>query len=342
MKKYTDTVQAPLSGSNVLQPVSGATITVNVHGDGAATIYSDDGITVTTNPTTTDVNGRFAFYAADGRYDLIVAGPGLATFTLSDIEIADVTQSSTTDVNWNIGGVNTPVFFVQPTTTGDNFVYLTNNAGAAGKPNSTTFSSGMGYAWNTSGGGGESDFYNHFGGGNQAFGAYRFFTWNGTTATEIASLPLIGPSSGNNVTLLNVQGPLGPVTGNAADQALFSYTLPANTVATAKAIRVTVGVGHTTGTASVTYKLKLNNILQDSFTSAATGAVTLTGTIVAVSSTSASIVDLWMSGAGVGQQGSGGAVGGVAWTSNQILEFDFNVANTDAVTPRQWLVELIQ
>ena len=35
-------------------------------------------------------------------------------------------------------------------------------------------------------------------------------------------------------------------------------------------------------------------------------------------------------------------IAGLAWSSSQTLSLTFNVANTDQVTPIQWLVEQIQ
>ena len=52
---------------NSLRPVAGASVLVTTIGGAVATIYSDNGVTTTTNPLTADANGMFAFYAADGR-----------------------------------------------------------------------------------------------------------------------------------------------------------------------------------------------------------------------------------------------------------------------------------
>lgn len=54
-----------------------------------ATIYSDDGITPTTNPLIADAFGRFGFNAPNGRYDLVVSGPNLVTFVMAGEEITD-------------------------------------------------------------------------------------------------------------------------------------------------------------------------------------------------------------------------------------------------------------
>lgn len=78
--------------------VAGATIDVyNAGGTVHATIYSDDGVTTTTNPLTTASDGTFGFYAADGRYDLKVSGTGVTTKTFSDVEIFDATEKNAAD-----------------------------------------------------------------------------------------------------------------------------------------------------------------------------------------------------------------------------------------------------
>jgi hypothetical protein len=46
------------------------TVTVNVHGGGAATIYSNDSGTPLSNPFTAQLNGQWQFFAATGSYDI--------------------------------------------------------------------------------------------------------------------------------------------------------------------------------------------------------------------------------------------------------------------------------
>jgi hypothetical protein len=105
MKHFQDVVLSSLTGL----PVSGVQVTVLVAatppGSGAlATIYSDDGVTTAANPLTTGPLGRFDFYAPDGRYDIVFSGPAITSFTLADVEIADVTQvgPGTGDASWNV------------------------------------------------------------------------------------------------------------------------------------------------------------------------------------------------------------------------------------------------
>jgi hypothetical protein len=91
MQKYQSVVQY-----NTGVAVAGASVTVKNYPAGTvATIYSDNGITTTTNPITTDSTGRFSFYAADGRYSLEITGTSLTPYTVTDILLEDVTEPST-------------------------------------------------------------------------------------------------------------------------------------------------------------------------------------------------------------------------------------------------------
>jgi hypothetical protein len=85
MQKYQDNVQNR-NGDAVV----GAHVQVLTYPSGAAaTIYSDNGITPAANPLSTDTNGAFAFYAADGRYSLMITGNSIAPITVTDITIAE-------------------------------------------------------------------------------------------------------------------------------------------------------------------------------------------------------------------------------------------------------------
>lgn len=103
MQRHEDVVQ-----NQIGTPIPGVTVTVRVQnatpGSGAlATIYSDDGSTVISgSAVTTDTHGRFFFFAPDGKYDLTATGTGITTYTLADIEIADVTERFSSDSPWVI------------------------------------------------------------------------------------------------------------------------------------------------------------------------------------------------------------------------------------------------
>ena len=83
MQKYSNNVQDTTG-----KAVVGAAITVNLPSGSLATIYSDNGITQTTNPIYSSLTGSFAFYAADGRYNIVITY-GNNTVTLNDVIIED-------------------------------------------------------------------------------------------------------------------------------------------------------------------------------------------------------------------------------------------------------------
>jgi hypothetical protein len=54
-----------------------------------ASLYSDNGVTALTNPTTSSDTGRLQFYAADGRYDIVCTKSGYTTTTIADVLLED-------------------------------------------------------------------------------------------------------------------------------------------------------------------------------------------------------------------------------------------------------------
>jgi hypothetical protein len=71
------------------RPVSGAAVEVRTWPFGElATIYSDDGVTVKANPTLTDENGYFEYYAPNGHYTWIIT-TNLETRIVNDVSHDD-------------------------------------------------------------------------------------------------------------------------------------------------------------------------------------------------------------------------------------------------------------
>jgi hypothetical protein len=79
MQKYQNNIT-----SRTGDAVSDLHVTVSLSGGGLATIYADNAGTPKDNPITTDANGYFEFYVADGRYNITVNGGGY-----NDVLIAD-------------------------------------------------------------------------------------------------------------------------------------------------------------------------------------------------------------------------------------------------------------
>lgn len=144
----------------------------------------------------------------------------------------------------------------------------------------------------------------------------------------------------SGVLLLNAQINAAPITGNSAPQTVYTYTVPASLVANTKAFRLTFGLNHSTGVASVQYILTLNAVTIFTVSTASTASSAVQVTIQNTGATTASATIL--SSGGLPLQGSSAAYTGLAWSSSQVLQLTFNVAATDQVTPVQWLVELIQ
>jgi len=95
MQKYFNNIASKVTGL----PLSGASVQVNVLGGGAATIYSDNGVTPRANPITTDSAGYFEFYAADGRYSIVISGTGFTAITISDILLEDPADADAFNVS---------------------------------------------------------------------------------------------------------------------------------------------------------------------------------------------------------------------------------------------------
>lgn len=75
------------SRGNVIQGVS---VRVYVAGSSTlASLYSDDGVTPTSNPQVTDELGYFSFYVVTGSYDLNISGPHVSTYWIRDVLISD-------------------------------------------------------------------------------------------------------------------------------------------------------------------------------------------------------------------------------------------------------------
>lgn len=69
--------------------IQGATISVTTIAGANAVLYLDNGITLRTSQLVTDINGYFEFYAADGRYNIGIAGVGIAPYSITDVLLED-------------------------------------------------------------------------------------------------------------------------------------------------------------------------------------------------------------------------------------------------------------
>ena len=100
MQRYSDTITTQTGDALIVL----ASATVYVYNAGTtvkAPIFSDNAGASLANPITSSSTGRISFYAADGRYDLVVAKAGFASVTIPDIllEDPDNTDDDITGVN---------------------------------------------------------------------------------------------------------------------------------------------------------------------------------------------------------------------------------------------------
>ena len=110
MQKYQDAVLN--QNGNI---VVGAVVTVtDLNGVSVPVHATDDTNSANINPITTDSNGRFAFYAPDGRYSLVVTFGGNTVANVTDILLEDPLDGSdavftnlTVQGNLNVTGTAT-------------------------------------------------------------------------------------------------------------------------------------------------------------------------------------------------------------------------------------------
>lgn len=89
MQRYINTVTDRQGNA-----LYGASVAVRDADGNIATIYSDDGVTTKANPTSTDENGEFSFYSANGVYSLTVSHAGIIARTVSGILLEDHTDAT--------------------------------------------------------------------------------------------------------------------------------------------------------------------------------------------------------------------------------------------------------
>src|ERR1700687_1774296 len=94
----------PLAGAGVrvcAMPATGQPCTP------LALIYSDPGLTqAMANPTTTDGMGNYFFYAAPGKYELEISGPGITTKQIPNVIVPSDPSAPTFNSLSTTGGIN--------------------------------------------------------------------------------------------------------------------------------------------------------------------------------------------------------------------------------------------
>jgi hypothetical protein len=166
----------------------------------------------------------------------------------------------------------------------------------------------------------------------------------GRATTDILSnKTLQGAGSGNAVTLLNAQLALSAIVGNGGVQNIYSFSVPANTIGAGKGIRVKAWWQHTTGSASVAYTVTFGGTTIHSFSSTSTGAGSLVEEYIFNNAgvQNAQTTAGYETDSNVQSTGAS-STAAVNTALAQTVAVTFNVAATDQVTPKMFLVELVQ
>lgn len=181
----------------------------------------------------------------------------------------------------------------------------------------------------------------------------RNIVWYDGTMVHGSLIPAgLAAAPTNQVTLLNQQGALAPITGTGADATVYTFSIPANVLAAGKGVRIRVWANHTTGTGSIRWKTFVGSTAYTDDT--------------ATSNSGANGRGYWevnvFNNAGVQNAQSGASITAVPNnttttatftnfstvtsaenTVNAVtVKFTFNAANTEQVTGGLWIVELIQ
>jgi hypothetical protein len=108
MQKFFDVIQARSGDA-----LANVTITVYNSAGNPATLYSDNGVTVKANPTTTNADGEYSFYAANGTYSLTISNPGYTTETRTGVLLYDAADGSAATLGYNQGSTGAVTTTVQ-------------------------------------------------------------------------------------------------------------------------------------------------------------------------------------------------------------------------------------
>ena len=162
------------------------------------------------------------------------------------------------------------------------------------------------------------------------------------TTDTLSNKTLTAASNANSITLLNYQSAIAPITGTGALATMYSYTLPGATMGAGKGIRFTMMVNHTTGSTNTQYRLNVGAAnLSFSATGTSITAIALFMNNIGVTNAQQFLQFPAFAASAVLASSQGATTSAIDSTANIAITWQFNVANTDAVTPQMFMVELI-
>lgn len=169
---------------------------------------------------------------------------------------------------------------------------------------------------------------------------WRLLSVNTATLT---GQTLTSAGNGNTVTLLNSQDAAGNITGNGTDQTVFTYTIPANTIQAGKGFRLRLAV-QSNNAVNCLFKIILGTTTLYSFTSTTASTITTDTSIMnnaGVQNAQAGIVYSY-EGATAIPLGTGTFTSAENLANSLALKITANEANPNTVTPKKWIVDIIQ
>lgn len=228
-----------------------------------------------------------------------------------------------------------------------------------------------------------SEILNNSFGGEITAGSGGAFDWQHTASpvvSTVADTRITSPAAGvvsfdsttsgdglgriiGQVGLMNQQGNSAHLTGDSADQALFTYTLPANTLKAGKCLNVKGVWFHDTGTTTTTYKIIIGGSLSSGNITGGTTFGNQPSTGVDNSVNEDFVLQLCNnSGVTNGQNGvldrklrtanvtninindvtEIHTTASLDFTQAQLIALTFDVGNSDKVTPQYWKVWIDQ
>ncbi len=280
----------------------------------SVSLFSNFALTTpVTNPFNADANGNYSFYLAPGNYTVTITGVGVAGYSY---QISLIGPSVGTPNTWTQAQTFNATIFTQnitPTSPG------TYNFGTLASPYVSLYL-GTGASVNSN-------------------------LTSLATSIRNQSLPDVGGILGMaGTTACAYQGPVAPITGTGAAATYYTCTIGQNSLGVGGGVRFTVWMKHTTGTASVSYTMSFGGT-STTAVGPAGSASQLEKLVYEVHNASGATATQTM--VTVGQDSNAGTnsikldTAAVATTSNVTVLFQFNVANTDAITPEMLITEML-
>jgi hypothetical protein len=151
------------------------------------------------------------------------------------------------------------------------------------------------------------------------------------------------PSPVGTGVVICAQAVLTAITGTGSTQNVYNCTVPSSLFVVGRVLNVHVVSRHTTGSSSITYNWKLGGTAFSTYSATTTGSIVhdlwciITGTNAETCTTNVAISG-GASPVFVANSVLAGSTATEATGSASSISFQFNAANTDAVTPLMYLV----